>query len=137
MNTVHLRLLAALFETFENDDHSQIGMTKKDWVEFGREVWSVCAEHVRKGSPKIQGRPIPTTNCIGLYFHCRLCMESLPKGMSPQQWCDNEVGYTELGLQVWCKRHQVNVIHVDFEGHKFPANRDAVDAAKVKKEEAS
>lgn len=32
-------------------------------------------------------------------------------------------GWTPIGFQVWCTRHNANVVHVDFEGVKHPANR--------------
>lgn len=59
---------------------------------------------------------------ICLYLHCACCLEDVPDSFSPQQWQDLEVGWTEEGLQVWCKRHDVNVIHIDFEGQSHPAN---------------
>ena len=42
--------------------------------------------------------------------------------VSPKYEQQLEVGSTPIGIQVWCLRHDVNVIHVDFEGHKHPAN---------------
>lgn len=67
-------------------------------------------------------RPIPATLQIEAYIHCSKCMEELPLGVSPQQWGSLEVGLTSLGLQVWCKRHDINVMHIDFEGQRHPAN---------------
>jgi hypothetical protein len=49
-------------------------------------------------------------------------MESLPRDTSMAEWGEHEVGWTELGIQVWCKRHGINIIHVDFENQKHPAN---------------
>lgn len=65
---------------------------------------------------------------IVLYLHCSSCLEDLPDDMAPQQWQDLEVGWTQEGLQVWCRRHDVNVIHINFEGNVHPANttREAV-----------
>lgn len=68
---------------------------------------------------------IPATNEISSFFHCNKCMTELPKGMSPREWAELEVGFTELGFQVWCKRHEINVIHMDFEGQKHHANTSA------------
>lgn len=65
---------------------------------------------------------IPATNEILQFIHCGLCLDSLPKGKSPRSWAQLEVGFTKLGFQVWCKRHEANVMHVDFEGAKHPAN---------------
>jgi len=63
----------------------------------------------------------PEDNNIKLYFHCNLCLEEIPEGQSPQEWGRLEAGWTIEGLQIWCKRHDVNVLHIDFEGVKHPA----------------
>lgn len=67
-------------------------------------------------------RDIPATNEIAMYCHCGMCIAELPSGESPQSYAQLEVGWTKLGLQVWCKRHDVNVMHVDFQKIKHPAN---------------
>jgi hypothetical protein len=67
-------------------------------------------------------RSIPVTNEIGLFLHCRKCVNSVPSGMSPLMWARLEVGWTAIGLQVWCSRHKLNVMHMDFQGQKHPAN---------------
>ena len=59
---------------------------------------------------------IPNTKGITFHMHCASCLDDLPDGMAPQQWQDLEVGWTELGLQVWCKRHDANIVLVDFVG---------------------
>ncbi len=58
---------------------------------------------------------------IKMFFHCAMCLEELPEGMSPQEYSITESGWTEKGFQVWCQRHNANIIHVDFEGQKHPA----------------
>ena len=58
---------------------------------------------------------------IQLFFHCRRCLDEMPPGTSPQDWAQLEAGWTEFGLQVWCRRHEMNVIHIDFEGQQHPA----------------
>jgi hypothetical protein len=70
---------------------------------------------------------IPITHEIVVFFHCSLCIETLPAGKSLRDWSRLEVGFTPLGLQVWCKRHEINVMHIDFQGHKHPVavTRDA------------
>ena len=52
---------------------------------------------------------------ILMYFHCGKCLDD----GSPQSI---EVGWTKWGFQVWCRNHQCNIVHVDFEGHKHPAD---------------
>jgi len=46
---------------------------------------------------------------IVMYFHCGKCLKEKPPDKSPQEWGMNEVGATEKGLQVWCRRHDCNV----------------------------
>lgn len=70
-------------------------------------------------------RPIPNDNRIRMYAHCHRCLAELPNGESPEGYARLSVGYTEIGWQVWCVRHDVNVMHVDFEGHHHPANLSA------------
>jgi hypothetical protein len=67
-------------------------------------------------------RPIPPSNEITTFFHCKRCLEELPAGTSPREWVRMEAGFTQLGIQVWCVRHEANILHVDFEGKKHPAN---------------
>ena len=67
-------------------------------------------------------RTIPATNEISSFIHCGKCLPEKPDGQSPREWASLEVGFTEIGLQIWCKRHEVNVAHIDFQGQKHPAN---------------
>ena len=60
-------------------------------------------------------------NKIETFFTCALCYEELPDGVSMQEFGANECGWTEKGFQVWCRRHDANIVHIDFEGHKHPA----------------
>ena len=58
---------------------------------------------------------------IGLFFHCKQCGKEIDSGeagdgVSPCTYSQLEVGWTEKGLQVWCRRHDLNIIHIDFEG---------------------
>ena len=57
-------------------------------------------------------------NQIKAYFHCKECMGEIPDDESPMTWQWIQVGYTKKGLQVWCNRHQKNIIHLDFLGQK-------------------
>lgn len=67
-------------------------------------------------------REISNENEIKQFLHCSLCLQELPKGESPRSFAQLEVGFTKQGLQVWCKRHEANVAHIDFEGCTHPAN---------------
>lgn len=68
-------------------------------------------------------RDIPNTNKIKLYLHCLTCADSIPNGESAESYSRLSVGWTKLGLQVWCHRCKVNVVHIDFEGQQHPANK--------------
>lgn len=54
------------------------------------------------------------TLSISAYIHCSLCITQLPKGQSPGSWAQLEIGFTPSGgIQVWCKRHDCNVMHLN------------------------
>ena len=63
----------------------------------------------------------PVPNEIELFFQCAECLKDRPEGMSPQDYQYSSTGWTEKGLQVWCIRHEINIVHIDFEGHVHPA----------------
>ena len=67
-------------------------------------------------------RMITADNDIHMYYHCGKWINDRPPNTSPSEWSSFEVGSTKLGIQVWCKRCEKNVMHVDFEGQKHPAN---------------
>lgn len=77
---------------------------------------------------KRPARDIPNTNEIVSYLHCSLCLRDFKNnaattfGESPASYQRIEVGFTPIGLQVWCRRHDKNIVHIDFEGQKHPAN---------------
>ncbi len=55
-------------------------------------------------------------NYIARYIHCLLCVEELPDGISPRMYAHNEVGILINGdIQVWCIRHEKNVVIFDME----------------------
>lgn len=58
---------------------------------------------------------------IEMYAHCGLCLAELPPDKSPQKFASISVGFTHVGLQVWCNRHECNIMHIDFQGHQHPA----------------
>ena len=65
-------------------------------------------------------------NCINNFFVCRFCYEEKPRGISTANYSRLHVGFTSKGLQVWCARHETNVIHLDFEGREIKGS-DRVD----------
>lgn len=71
-------------------------------------------------------REIPNTREIGMYLHCGLCLEEgrqcKEEGKElPRRNGRLGIGYTRMGIQVWCEHHDCNVIHLDFDG-KSPFN---------------
>ena len=64
---------------------------------------------------------------IAAYLHCGKCLDELPEGESPQDYARTQAGWTPQGIQVWCNRHNCNVMHMDFEGNKHPANTSCSD----------
>lgn len=71
---------------------------------------------------------ISNNNEIYSFIHCRQCVSELPEGESPKEYTRYSVGFTPLGIQVWCNRHECNVVHIDFEGQQHPANISAKKA---------
>lgn len=59
---------------------------------------------------------------IKSYIHCSKCFKDMPDGKSPQTWAMLDIGFTDIGIQVWCRRHNSNVMHIDFQGHRHPAD---------------
>lgn len=85
----------------------------------------------RAQTTKPPNREIPATNSIMAFFHCRQCIAEMPDGESPSTWARYSTGLTELGIQVWCDRHDCNIVHIDFEGCRHPANQQMAVAAKA------
>ena len=43
-----------------------------------------------------------------------------PEGLPEKSYL--EAGFTEIGLQIWCKKHKINICHIDFNGNKLKAD---------------
>lgn len=80
-----------------------------------------------KRTPRAETPEISTDNQIVMYLHCGLCIEdykreaALMGSASPAQMARLNVGWTPRGIQVWCAKHDCNVVNVDFEGARHPA----------------
>jgi len=70
---------------------------------------------------------VSAENKIQGFIHCKSCMSAKPKNKSPADWSKLECGWTENGLQIRCRRCDLNIIHIDFEGQKHPANTAGKD----------
>ena len=64
---------------------------------------------------------------IHTYMHCAKCLDefylrkSNQFGSSLKEYQMIEVGCTERGLQIWCLRHNENVLHLDIDSQKLRA----------------
>jgi hypothetical protein len=69
-------------------------------------------------------KPAQKENAIIKFMHCANCMKQKPLGISPRDWANIECGWTAHGFQVWCKRCEMNVIHIDLLGQKVDVVRN-------------
>ena len=66
---------------------------------------------------------VPTTllNSISYQIVCSTCEAEFLAGQTDsallQNYSQLDEGFTDIGLQVWCRRHDGNVAHIDFEGN--------------------
>lgn len=57
------------------------------------------------------------TNNIAAFMHCKECIEELHlmnTPMSNKEYQRVEVGFTKTGFQVWCTRHDISVVTLEF-----------------------
>lgn len=59
-------------------------------------------------------------NEIGGYIHCKECVAEWVAGqagkdVSPKEYSRISVGRTAKGLQVWCDRHNKNILYVQID----------------------
>lgn len=109
---------------FSDEDEREFDEEKDEYEPLDGYLRREAQEIINQiGNVNLQpAREIANTNEITTFLHCGQCLSELPDGESPQSYAQLEVGYTKEGLQVWCKRHNCNVIHLDFAGRKFHAN---------------
>jgi len=59
-------------------------------------------------------------------IHCKLCLDEFLKDGDVMIPINNmqqiTIGYTKIGIQIWCNRHQCNILNIDFEGQQHPEN---------------
>ena len=57
---------------------------------------------------------------------CVKCSDEFESGLSDDASLQNysrlDVGYTKRGLQIFCRRHELNVCHFDFNNQKIQAD---------------
>lgn len=100
---------------------------------FGGAAFFITKNHVRSVhtnewlegiQQSVKYGPIEASNMIKAYMHCGKCLEEKPADQSPKEWARIQVGFTKRGIQVWCNRHEINVMHMDLEGIRHPANQN-------------
>lgn len=57
-------------------------------------------------------------NEIEMFFNCARCLGEMPDDVSAAEWARLNVGWTDNGIQVWCVRHDLNVINLTLSGAK-------------------
>jgi len=57
-------------------------------------------------------------NKIFSFYHCKKCLEERPNEFSPREYASLEFGATKKGFQLWCVRHNENVLALDLLGQK-------------------
>ena len=75
-------------------------------------------------------KTISNKNEIEMYLHCGLCLDEKPEDISPMDYQRIQAGWTVQGLQIWCIRHDCNILHIDFEGRKLSANTTRTSESK-------
>ena len=57
---------------------------------------------------------------------CSRCADDVTEGraglVSMAEYMQLDVGFSSVGLQVWCRRHDANVVHIDFRGCELPSD---------------
>jgi len=71
--------------------------------------------------PEFEGTD-PTERAGVVFLHCKRCLGEVATDVSLRDFARFEVSWTPFGFQVWCVRHECNVMHVDFEGMTHPAS---------------
>ena len=65
------------------------------------------------------GGQVSNLSHIQSYLHCGLCLDESGDDPYTQKL---EFGWTKWGIQAWCREHDANIIHVDFEGAQHPGD---------------
>lgn len=71
----------------------------------------------RRRKPESEYRAISVLHNITDPIECPDCLGPI----------DQSIGWTPVGLQVWCNIHNRNVLHIDFSGLTLPANSQSAE----------
>ena len=65
---------------------------------------------------------------------CSRCADEFEGGgteaVSLREYTVLDVGFTDKGMQVWCRRHDTNVVHIDFDGLRPAADFRCLERSK-------
>ena len=75
----------------------------------------------------------PLSKNIDNYLYCSECQREFESGMtdfgSMRDYSKIETGFTDLGFQIWCIRHDRNVCHINFEGNDLSTDLRCIIAS--------
>lgn len=63
-------------------------------------------------------------NHIEMFANCPDCLDERPADVTPSDWARLNVGMTKEGMQIWCVRHDKNVMALDFLGQRIVSHYD-------------
>ena len=73
-----------------------------------------------------------STNLTRLYNNitehvvCQSCLQEYQNIINPsfalRDFIAIDVGFTEIGIQIWCRKHDKNICHIDFDGQKLESD---------------
>jgi hypothetical protein len=86
------------------------------WQAYQRKLLGVDSLQEDRPAPKLSIEELQAMEPMQIkgFAHCARCVVEKPRGVSPREWTSLEMGATDDGIQVWCKRHNMNVIHVRY-----------------------
>ena len=74
---------------------------------------------------------------IFAFIHCGLCLREWKKKyrgkISPKDFSKVQCGWTKQGLQIWCNRHNCNIIHISFDGITHRVNDTIPKSKRMRK----
>jgi len=57
---------------------------------------------------------------------CSACLDEFAKGQTDAKTIGSylrmDIGFTQRGIQVWCQRHDANIVEIDFAGFQPEAD---------------
>ena len=65
-------------------------------------------------------------NNITAHVVCQSCLQEYQNIINPsfalRDFIAIDVGFTEIGIQIWCRKHDKNICHIDFDGQKLESD---------------